>query len=256
MNNCRLAELDVKSIHYSAHNDLRGFKITHDFLTSLVIIMLFEGSMVYSIGQSGEYALEAGELLLLPAYYNVDKIGLTSLSIGLLRVELGKDADKIQLGNPVMKINDRMMEDVRLLSGLPNDSGYRSVLLSDIWYQICMSYVEPRIPMPKEREAPLKALLDYVQNSLSEKLTLDELCRFSGYSKSSLIREFRIYTGQTPMSYINDLRLNNVKKLLGSKEYTLREIAACCGFANEFYLSTAFKQKTGMSPSEFRRKYI
>ena len=251
-----LTGLDVLTIRYSRFEALSQFKITHDYLTSYFVFMLFGGRMRYSIEQGGEHELNAGELLVVPAYYNLDKTALTTLDIGLMVVAVNSGMKKPPLGVPVMKLTDRITEDAELLKNVLPDSDYRRVILFDIWYQIALMYSVPEIPKQREDEIPFSPLLEYLGRSYQKKLTLDELCRVSGYSKSALIREFRVYTGQTPMDYIADLRINAVKKLLTNERLTLREIAARCGFANEFYLSRVFKERTGVSPSEFRRNVV
>ena len=250
----KLTDLAVHSIRYSRFENLPKFKITRDYLTEYFVLMLFDGQIRYSIERGGEYELNSGELLIVPAYYNLDKTALTPLDVGFLNVDVGSGLTKAPLGFPRMKITGRMMEDAELLKSVGLDSEYRRVIMLDIWYQIGFAYSVPKIPEKKECGIPFRPLLEYIESSFREKLTLDELCRVSGYSKSSLIREFKIYTGQTPMDYIVYLRINSVKRLLSDRRLTLREIAVRCGFSNEYYLSTVFKAKTGMTPSEFRRK--
>ena len=216
--------------------------------------MLFDGRLCYSIDDGGEHELKGGELLMIPAYYNIKKIALTTLDIGFLNVNPGQDVKRLPLGDPVMKLNARMIDDAELLKTIDPEINYRRIIMSDMWYQICLSYSAPKISEPPKNDIPLRPLLDHIDASFHNKLTLDDLCRLSGYSKSALIREFRVFTGQTPMEYVNELRIKTVKRLMANERLTLRELAARCGFSNEYYLSNVFKAKTGMTPSEFRQK--
>ena len=252
MNNNLLSDLRVQSVKYSYHADLHRFKITHDYLTTWMVILLLSGRFLYSIEQSGEHCIEAGQLLILPPYYNIDKTAVEPVTFALLSVETDSCVRRIPLGNLVLQINDRIREDIELIGTISQQDDYRKVLGLDLWHQICRLYCGSQIPMEEERDAPLKSLLEYIDTSLDKPLTLEALCKYSGYSKSSLIRQFRIYTGKTPMQYVSQHRINFVKKLLGDTRLTLREIAAKCGYANEFYLSAAFKRQTGISPSAFR----
>ena len=256
MENFLIQDLAVNSSRYSYFSRLQQFNITHDYTTTWMIILLFNGSMLFSIEQGGEQRLCAGELLIIPPYYNVDKLALSPLEFGLLRVETSNTARKIPLSCPVMKITDRVKQSAEIMMEMQTNEIYRKVLILDIWYQIATHYAAPQIPNTKEKEAPFEALLTYIEKNYKDKLTLDTLCKISGYSKSALIRDFRIHVGQTPMHYVTDIRITNAKKMLSNNILTLRYIANKCGFANEFYFSTAFKAKTVMTPSEFRKNCI
>ena len=244
----------LRKVSYARFPHLTQFKVTHDYTVQWYALLLFRGRVRYTIAQGGEHFLSAGELLWIPPYYNIDKIAESPSDAGILFAPQ-TDADgagRVRLGNPVMRITPRMYEDARLIA-TPAADPYRQLLVLDLWYQIRQSRAAPQIPAPPEPASPIAKLLDEVGKSYAQKWTLAEMCKRSGYAKSSLIRAFRVFTGKTPMDYILTLRINAAKKLLGDTRCTLREIAARCGFANEFYLSTAFKARTGETPSEFRK---
>ncbi len=54
------------------------------------------------------------------------------------------------------------------------------------------------------------------------------------------------------VSYLQEIRISEIKKLLGNTRLTIKEIAPRVGFDNEYYLSRVFKQYTDMSPSKYR----
>ena len=185
-----LTGLDVLTIRYSRFEALSQFKITHDYLTSYFVFMLFGGRMRYSIEQGGEHELNAGELLVVPAYYNLDKTARTTLDIGLMVVDINSGMKKPPLGVPVMKLTDRITEDAELLKNVLPDSDYRRVILFDIWYQIALMYSVPEIPKQREDEIPFSPLLEYLGRSYQKKLTLDELCR----GRTTLVVAHRLST--------------------------------------------------------------
>ncbi len=116
-------------------------------------------------------------------------------------------------------------------------------------------YIKPSMSVKEtHNESPIQSLLDYIDRSIAEKITLDSLAEQAGYSKAMLIQKFKYHTGSTPMEYVTDVRINHVKKMMsGSRRMTLREIAYKSGFANEFYLSNVFRRRVGISPSEYRK---
>jgi len=65
---------------------------------------------------------------------------------------------------------------------------------------------------------------------------------------------FKQYTGIAPVQYHLDLKIRRARDLLISSELSIKEIAYQAGFHSIHYFSRCFKKKTGVSPSEIRRK--
>ncbi|CAG2160963.1 helix-turn-helix domain-containing protein [Cupriavidus numazuensis] len=101
--------------------------------------------------------------------------------------------------------------------------------------------------------AKLKRVIDYVGSDLSRSFTIDELAHIAGISPRHFIRSFQESVGQTPLRFINGLRVEQAKQLLVDRDKTTTEVAQDCGFSHAQHFSTAFKKATGVTPSEFRR---
>jgi len=78
------------------------------------------------------------------------------------------------------------------------------------------------------------------------------LARELGVSYSHFRREFRRVTGMAPHRYLARLRLDRVRRLLGSSAVGLDELADRVGYSSAFHLSSAFKQEFGVSPKHWR----
>lgn len=73
-------------------------------------------------------------------------------------------------------------------------------------------------------------------------------------SLSTLRRRFRQRHGESVHRYVQRLRIERVKQcMINDAERPLADIAAACGYCDEYYLSRHFKQEVGLSPSAFRR---
>lgn len=109
---------------------------------------------------------------------------------------------------------------------------------------------ERTFPLPPR---PLRRVLERMQASLSADLDLATLAAESGYSRAHFLRTFRAATGQTPHRYLLDLRLEKARELVANKSMPLIDIAADCGFSSHAHLTTAFRSRFGVAPSEYRR---
>lgn len=66
-------------------------------------------------------------------------------------------------------------------------------------------------------------------------------------------RLFKQITGQSPQDYIVEARIEAAKGLLHSSSYSIARIAELTGYKDTYFFSRQFKQKTGLSPSRYRR---
>lgn len=87
----------------------------------------------------------------------------------------------------------------------------------------------------------------YIQEHLGEDLSLPSLAQIAGYSSFFFHRMFVRHTGQTPVRYINILRLERAKELL-QKNYRVQAVAESVGFASLSYFHSFFKKEVGISP--------
>ena len=72
-----------------------------------------------------------------------------------------------------------------------------------------------------------------------------------GFSPSYLRALFAERVGESPMHYLNRIRIEHAKEMLSSRVFTLGEIASACGFQNEYYFNSVFKKITGVPPGKY-----
>ena len=119
---------------------------------------------------------------------------------------------------------------------------------------ICAQYLTLSNALPSVKPTTAELAKKYINENLSEKFNISDICRSLGCSKSTLLTSFKRRFGVTVNSYITDLRLELSCKLLNSGEKTVSEVAAECGFSDQSYFSKVFSAKYGIPPSEYRHK--
>ncbi len=100
-----------------------------------------------------------------------------------------------------------------------------------------------------------KQILYDIEKHYFEKITLSSLTNKFSISISTLRRYFKKYADTSPMEYINDLRLEKAKFMLIESDMQISEISYSVGFDDALYFSKFFKNKMGLSPKSFRKKY-
>ena len=95
----------------------------------------------------------------------------------------------------------------------------------------------------------------YFHEHFNESIDIDSYIKgFENDLCASLFyRQFKEYTGQTPLQYILEIRLTNAKKMLETTDYSISEISASVGYENALYFSRLFHKHLGVSPKEYRK---
>ena len=94
---------------------------------------------------------------------------------------------------------------------------------------------------------------------LSENYTRDDAIRrlvgLSKLAERTLKRRFKAATGMTLIDYVQNLRIEEAKRLLESGPVSVEEISAAVGYEDASFFRRLFKRRTGMAPGQYRRLF-
>ena len=96
---------------------------------------------------------------------------------------------------------------------------------------------------------------DWIESNFKEPITLESMTEVSRLGKRTLIRRFKKATGDTPLVYLQKLRVENAKRLLEGTGNTFNEITWQVGYEDVSSFQRLFKSETGLSPKEYRAKF-
>jgi AraC-like DNA-binding protein len=94
----------------------------------------------------------------------------------------------------------------------------------------------------------------FIDDHLSEILTMHRLARSFQASRTKLLSAFESAYGCSPAQYIRNLRIEKAKDLLQNTDLSIREIAYQVGYSSHANLTTTFRNVVGLAPKEFRKR--
>ncbi len=103
-------------------------------------------------------------------------------------------------------------------------------------------------------EQEMDQAAQYFNDHYNRDISIQEYAASRGMSVSWFIRNFKVFTGSTPMQYIVSIRIANAQVLLETTTYTVTEIGRIVGYENPLYFSRIFHKQKGFSPSEYRKQ--
>lgn len=96
---------------------------------------------------------------------------------------------------------------------------------------------------------------DWLEANYNQAITLERMTQICNLGKKTLVRRFKKVTGDTPMLYLQKLRIENAKRLLESKRVSFNEITWRVGYNDISSFHKVFKSETGLTPIEYRSKF-
>jgi AraC-like DNA-binding protein len=104
---------------------------------------------------------------------------------------------------------------------------------------------------PPRKKALVGRAIEIIQHSEGG-VSVAELAGRLYVSKDYLRHLFQEYTSRSPIQHIIQARIDKARDLLGQGDLDVKEVAARCGFDNEYYFSRLFRKVTGTTPSRYR----
>ena len=108
----------------------------------------------------------------------------------------------------------------------------------------------------KEHEdEPIKKAQEYIESNVSKKISVDQLAGLFLISKRNFERRFKKATANTPVEYLQRVKIEAAKKSLESGRENINEVMYAVGYSDSKAFRTTFKKITGLSPLDYRKKY-
>lgn len=95
--------------------------------------------------------------------------------------------------------------------------------------------------------------IDFLMSNYNSTITLNDLAREVNYSPFYFLRIFKQSTGMTPFEFLLEIKLEKAKNLLKHTDFSMTEICYLSGFTSTSHFTQAFKRKTGVSPTNYKK---
>jgi len=239
-------DLAVKYIN-DYHFFLKQYHVIDNNIMSSNIVKLEEYSIVMQISILKEsitnYKLDNIKITLTKLFIEMIKptfsIEICDYAINLLNTLINNF-------NSILKCNidDLKIEDFLFIEDLKKES-------VNIFKNISIKLYNKNLKISYE----INKTKNYIEDHFQEQLTIENVADFIGFNKNYLCKKFKNETGITIHQYLIIIRIEHAKQLLINSDYSIENVAFCCGFYNVIYFRTIFKKSTGLTPTTFREYY-
>ncbi|MBR9861266.1 helix-turn-helix domain-containing protein [bacterium] len=108
----------------------------------------------------------------------------------------------------------------------------------------------------KEHEdEPIINAQRFIENNYSDKIYVDKLAEMFALSRRNFIRRFKKATANSPIEYIQRVRVEAAKRSLESSNQTINEVMYTVGYSDSKAFRNTFRKFTGVTPKGYKQKY-
>jgi AraC-like DNA-binding protein len=98
-------------------------------------------------------------------------------------------------------------------------------------------------------------IYNYIDENYDKKPNVNEIAKTVGLSTPAFCRYFKKQTNMTFTDFVNNYRINQAQIFL-LKDYSVTEVCFQVGFESLSYFNKLFKQHSGKTPTEFKKKHL
>ncbi len=250
---------------------MRAMHMHHDI--ELLNVLQSEGTVIV---RNSRYAVQAGDCILVNAFDHHEILSphpdfilliiqfsrhLTDTYFSLHNIRFRDEVLKQcmpenayqDMTKTVMKLAERYFTADRY-----NETGCVACL-SEILYILLRhtateAVSEEENARRKKNEQRMRRISEYIEANYRDQIRLRDIAEAENITETHLSHIIREYFGVSFQDYLRDKRLEHAVRLIGNENLTLGDIAARSGFSELKYMTAAFRDAFGMSPSAYRKQ--
>jgi AraC family transcriptional regulator len=179
--------------------------------------------------------------------------------------ELGSSQSTVELYSVYQRTTPEIVALGQSFAGLlrsqrPSSGLYAETLWTQIAIQLLWNFSS--LPRPSEiaverlSDARVRRVIDYLQGSLAEEVSLGDLAELAGLSPNYLLGAFKKATGKTPHRYLTELRIAKACELLHNPQLSIVTVALAVGFSSQSHFTTVFGRYMKTTPASYRTEVL
>ncbi len=225
-------------------------------LLEWLIKMHKQGSTLCAVGTGSYFLAEAGLLNNKAAtthWYYFDDFQQRYPKVQLQRRHLITQAGSIYCAGSVNSIVDLMVHFILNFFGQTTAQQVETHFSPEIRQSYDTHLYSDHRPLPHHDEDIVRAQ-HWLKNHYEQSVSMQTLAGEIGLSTRSLNRRFKAATGQSPLHYLQNLRMDIAKELLRDSNLSIAEIAYKIGYSDCSHFSKLFQRQMSQTPLTYRQR--
>lgn len=186
----------------------------------------------------GEVFFQKPEMHLIQQLFERSHVGLSFK--GVTKEKVGGELNRLFYLDPF----ERLMGLLKILNTLAKSKEYELLNVEQFSLEVSSQYFDR-----------MQEVYQYVGQHFQEEISLQEISDRVNMTTPAFCRFFKKVTDKTFTQFVNEMRIEEARRLLLDKHRSIAEVSYDSGFNNLSHFNKHFKRITGVSPSEYRKEH-
>lgn len=161
--------------------------------------------------------------------------------------------ESYKYGAQLVELDDEAKNDILQISDLLSKGFAEKLEAYSQFYRLLQTVVKQLKTSELVIDPTLQAAIGYVSENWDKSFSVGDIARKCCVSESTIYHMFQKNLGQTPISFINSIRINVAIEYLENSNYSISRISELVGFRSENHFRKVFSDFTGTTPLKFRK---
>ncbi len=121
--------------------------------------------------------------------------------------------------------------------------------------QTIQTPLQPLIADKSHNDPLIHRAQKWLQDHMAQQIRISELAQMLAVSDRTLIRRFNSTMGQSPLTYLQHLRIDTARALLEAGDLSTEQIAVYVGYSDTASFTRLFRERVGFTPSAYRGRF-
>ena len=153
----------------------------------------------------------------------------------------------------ILSLDEGAAEDILGIGELLSMGELETLEAYSRFYKLLQSVVVKMVPSDVTYDVALLSAVEYVTSHYDESFSVADLAKHCCVSESSLYHLFQKELGQTPVKFINSIRINVAIEHLENSNLSIATVSEMVGFHSENHFRKVFSELTGTTPLQYRK---
>ena len=246
--NIYVSELSSSKHAFNKYHFCRGN--SNKRKTRIGIILKGSGSYIYL---NKELKVREGDVVFVPENIYCYSEWQGNPEIEVLYVSAFIHYDKIAYEPQIVDCDEATKGDVLKISELLQGDYVKHLEAYSLFYKLLISILPKMTVSNVSFDRVLQTAVEYVTNNWNEIASVSDIAKKCCVSESKLYHLFQKELGQTPVKFLNSIKINIAIEYLENRNYSVSEISRMTGFNSENHFRKTFFDFTGTTPLKYRK---
>lgn len=244
-----VSELSTSTHSFHGYHFCRGNSNRRK--TRIGIVQSGHGAYIY---MNRKLPVEAGDLVFIPENIYCYSEWWGDPEIQVTYVSCFMHYDQFQYEPQIIPCDETAKKTLLRISKLLSEGFVMELEAYSLFYRL----LQILLPLMKESELSfdktLQTAIAFIMENWDSNFSVAELAKECCVSESTVYHLFKKERGQTPIGFLNSIRINKAIEYLENTTYSVAAISQLVGFHSENHFRKIFTKTTGITPLKYRKK--